>query len=170
MKLQAGDYADLGIKGQPSATIRAFQIAMKRVTADGIYGPQTRARGKELLGRDYPIRRRTPQPARQTPVVVVPPQERGELPPGLADPPAPPAPTAAVVQTRPEIQSALALLAYVQALGTSGRAAALGYRNHPNATVRTAQQGMGELTADGIYGPRTRRRGFELTGSNYPPR
>jgi len=160
MKLQSGQGADLGVKGNPSATVQAFQKAMRRITADGFYGPETRARGKELLGRDFPIRRR-----------VAPSQQ---LPPEPPPPPAPPAPAPPSPTTPSPAQTqraaAESLLAYVQALGTRGRAKALGYRAHPNATVRDAQRAMGELTADGIYGPATRRRGKALTGKTFPPR
>jgi hypothetical protein len=45
----------------------------------------------------------------------------------------------------------------------------LGSKKKPNANVREAQRDMKQLTADGIYGPKTRARVHTLTGKN-PPR
>jgi len=55
-KLAAGQGAQLGVKGKPSATVRDYQAKMGNITADGIYGPATRARGQQL-GVNMPIRK-----------------------------------------------------------------------------------------------------------------
>jgi len=46
-----------GHRGKPNEKIRTAQAAMKRIEADGIYGPKTRARGKKLIGESFPTRR-----------------------------------------------------------------------------------------------------------------
>lgn len=46
----------LGYKGRPNAFVQAAQTDMGGLTADGIYGPDTRARGKALLGKSFPPR------------------------------------------------------------------------------------------------------------------
>jgi hypothetical protein len=51
-----------------------------------------------------------------------------------------------------------------------GRADGLGHRGQPNARVKAAQQGMGKLVNDGIYGDKTMARGKELTGKSFPKR
>ena len=55
-KIKAGKAAQLGDKGNRNKKIKAWQRDMKRVRVDGIYGPDDRARGKELLGRSWPRR------------------------------------------------------------------------------------------------------------------
>ena len=55
-ELRAGRAAGLGDKTHANATVRAMQTLMRSIVADGIYGPKTRARGKELLGREFPPR------------------------------------------------------------------------------------------------------------------
>lgn len=51
-----GPKPDFGVKGRPSAVVRAAQIDMG-VTPDGIYGPTTRNAGRELTGKAFPPRR-----------------------------------------------------------------------------------------------------------------
>jgi hypothetical protein len=51
-----------------------------------------------------------------------------------------------------------------------GRASGLGTKGAPNARVKAAQDGMGKLAPDGIYGDKTRARGKELTGKTFPER
>lgn len=55
--LKAGKGASLGTANAPSSTVRAAQSDMAMHVADGIYGPDTRARGKELLGKTFPVRK-----------------------------------------------------------------------------------------------------------------
>ncbi|HEX6290295.1 MAG TPA: hypothetical protein VFZ66_13970 [Herpetosiphonaceae bacterium] len=49
--------ADQGAKGRPAAYVKAAQAAMGGLTADGIYGPNTRARGAALTGKPFPPRK-----------------------------------------------------------------------------------------------------------------
>lgn len=53
--LNAKRGAELGVKGAPSAFVKAAQIDMG-VQADGIYGPATRTKGKQLTGKNFPAR------------------------------------------------------------------------------------------------------------------
>lgn len=46
-----------GDKRNRNAVILELQKRMGRLTADGIYGPNTRARGKALIGKTFPARR-----------------------------------------------------------------------------------------------------------------
>lgn len=46
-----------GNKRQRNAVILELQKRMGQITADGIYGPNTRARGKALIGKTFPARR-----------------------------------------------------------------------------------------------------------------
>lgn len=54
--IAARNGAALGTKGRPNAFVRAAQLDMGQVKADGIYGTATRARGKALLHKDFPAR------------------------------------------------------------------------------------------------------------------
>jgi hypothetical protein len=67
-------------------------------------------------------------------------------------------------------QAALELLAYVTPILAAKRGSELGLKNHPNAVVKAAQLDMGDVPADGIYGPRTRAKGTALTGKKFPAR
>ena len=53
---KAGLTKQLGSKGAPNATVQAAQTAMGGLTPDGIYGPATRTRGKQLTGKTFPPR------------------------------------------------------------------------------------------------------------------
>lgn len=56
-KLQrAGRMSELGTRGKPSAIVLAAQRDMG-LTPDGIYGPDTRARGRELINKNFPVRK-----------------------------------------------------------------------------------------------------------------
>ena len=55
--LDAGKGHLLGVKGAPSETVRLAQQDMGELVDDGFYGPSVRARGRELLGKIFPIRR-----------------------------------------------------------------------------------------------------------------
>lgn len=47
-----------GTKNAPNLFIGAMQNIMGELEPDGIYGPRTRRRGKQLIGRTFPVRRR----------------------------------------------------------------------------------------------------------------
>jgi peptidoglycan hydrolase-like protein with peptidoglycan-binding domain len=163
--------AELGSASKPNATVRDAQRDMKLVTADGIYGTKTRARGKELLGREFPARESKtrgqplasstkPTPAK---AVVIPPHAAPAVVLEHAPAAEPPPPSQPVAPHSPR-ESAEAMYVYVSAPSSD-----LGSKKKPNATIRAAQKAMGGLTADGIYGPKTRARIHTLTGRN-PPR
>jgi hypothetical protein len=67
-------------------------------------------------------------------------------------------------------QAALDLLAYVTPILAAKRGAELGVKGAPNGVVKAAQLDMGDVPADGIYGPRTRAKGTALSGKKFPPR
>lgn len=46
-----------GTKNKRNAVIMELQKRMGRLTADGIYGPKTRYRGRALIGKTFPVRR-----------------------------------------------------------------------------------------------------------------
>lgn len=48
--------SELGTKGAPNGFVKAAQLDMGGVTADGIYGPTTRTRGTKLTGKPFPVR------------------------------------------------------------------------------------------------------------------
>jgi peptidoglycan hydrolase-like protein with peptidoglycan-binding domain len=55
--IRGGHGDQLGNKSAPDETVRSAQRDMKgKLATDGIYGPKTMARGKELLGREFPAR------------------------------------------------------------------------------------------------------------------
>lgn len=56
--LKSGKGSELGVKGKPNPIVKAAQIdmGMPLKEQDGIYGPATRARGKQLLGTTFPAR------------------------------------------------------------------------------------------------------------------
>lgn len=140
--IRSGRGAELGSAAKPNDFVAAAQRDMKLIASDGIYGPKTMARGKELLGVEFPSRYGigTKVPA--------------------AKPPVPPL-TAANEQAR----AAESLLAYLSQPGADQ-----GIKGKPSSFVRASQSAMGQLTADGIYGPATRARGAQLTGKTFPPR
>jgi hypothetical protein len=165
--------AELGSTAKPNATVRDAQRDMKLLTADGIYGTKTRTRGKELLGREFPPResKTRGQPLASTSTAKPVPQKAVVISPHAAPavvveqaPAAPPPPPSQPVAAHSPQESAAALLLYV-----SNPKSDLGTKKKPNATVRAAQKAMGGISADGIYGPKTRARIHTLTGKN-PPR
>jgi hypothetical protein len=125
--VRAGNGDTLGKPHAPNKTVLEAQRDMRGLVTDGIYGPKTRARGKELTGREFPAREYTPP-------------------------------------RRSAVDAANALLSYLNQGGAQGTKAA------PASTVRDAQRDMGELTADGIYGPMTAKRGAALTSKAFPAR
>jgi len=171
--IKAGNGAALGTKAEPNDIVRVAQRDMK-ITADGSYGDKTRARGKELLGREFPARApkgRVPAPAPRSSsssssspaaapkVLRIEPQPAAKL--AAAAPPPPP--EVPVNEHSPK-EAAAALLQYVQSSGN------LGTKAKPSDIVKAAQHDMGKLTADGVYGPKTRERGKQLLGKPFPAR
>ena len=86
-------------------------------------------------------------------------------PPAAKQPVVAPAPAA----KRSAKDAAASLLAYVKPILAAKRGAELGTKGAPNGQVKAAQLDMG-ITADGIYGPDTRKRGQQLSGVSFPPR
>jgi hypothetical protein len=143
-QFRAGKAGELGSKARPSDTVAACQRDMRLIASDGIYGAQTRARGKELLGREFPT-------ATRTAVTKI---------PSAA---APPAPNVAIPVTP---QEAATYLFKFLALETAD----MGSAAKPSEIVRGAQRDMLNLKADGIYGPATAKRGKALIGKTFPTR
>lgn len=55
--LKAGKGSMLGTGAAPSTRVLELQQGMGSIAADGIYGPGTRARGKQLIGKNFPVRK-----------------------------------------------------------------------------------------------------------------
>ena len=175
---------ELGTTDQPNNFIANAQRDMRIVRSDGIYGPKTAARGKELLGREFPARSSTKkrvQPAPQQvdigPAVIkeatispleavtkMPPEPGPAAPPPPAAPAAPPPPSVQVNEHAPQ-EAAAALYALV-----THKPVDWGSKQKPNELIRGAQADMGGLVSDGIYGPKTRDRGTKLLGKSFPAR
>lgn len=181
--IKEGRAAELGSKGAINATVRDAQKLMGGIAADGIYGTATRARGKELLGREFPARdnpkarvspvatHATPPPvsrlAQSAPITATQAASKPSAP-GQPKPAVAPKPVAA--PSRGDKQAAQDLLAYARRVLASNQGSQLGTAREPSAIVRSAQADMGELVADGVYGPTTRARGKALTGTTFPAR
>jgi hypothetical protein len=73
----------------------------------------------------------------------------------------PPKAAPAPASKRSAQQAALDLLAYVTPILAAKRGSELGVKGAPNAVVKAAQLDMGDVPADGIYGPRTRAKGAD---------
>jgi hypothetical protein len=154
--IRAGKSDQLGNASAPNSTIAAAQNDMRLVKVNGVYDAPTRARGKELLGREFPARdskRVAAVPVTATPAVV------------LESPAIAPPPLSASVAARTPREAAEALLIYVQQPGAD-----LGSKASPSSIVHDAQQAMGGITADGVYGPQTSKRIAALTGKAAPQR
>lgn len=159
MKIRAGKSHHLGSKGNVNEGLKRMQKAMG-TKPDGIYGPLDRKRGKQLIGRTFPRRRkvkvseRTSAPAPPPPVRRPAPEPEPEEPEGRT----------------PE-EAATELYEYVEALGPvgKGRRIALGYKDNTNDFIEDAQldMGMSEDDADGIYGRDTRTLGKSLIGKTF---
>ncbi|HET8939219.1 MAG TPA: hypothetical protein VFN67_37500 [Polyangiales bacterium] len=190
---------DWGSKQSPNPIIAKAQRDMGGITADGIYGPKTQARGAALTLSSWPARpvakpaaKLAAKPASSipsNPVKVTSSTSKAsssstktaaERAPTTAAPAPnrPPGATtvdlpAQVVSTeRSPKQAAQALHTYATGLVRSGRGAAeLGSKAKPNDFVAAAQRDMrGGLASDGIYGPKTQARGKELLGVEFPNR
>jgi hypothetical protein len=83
---------------------------------------------------------------------------------------APPKAAPAPASKRSAQQAALDLLGYVTPILAAKRGAELGVKGQPNPIVKAAQLDMGDVPADGIYGPRTRAKGKALISKNFPAR
>lgn len=180
-EIHEGRSSNLGSKGHPNAQVKQGQLEMGGLVADGIYGDKTRARGKELTGKPWPARRAAtaaPVPAARpaTPAPAVRPAAAAPAarPPEPARPilvsttPAAARPATPVKRT-PQ-KAAEDLLAFANALKAAKKMSQLGTKAAPSPTVKSAQADMGGLVADGIYGNKTRARGKELTGQEFPVR
>lgn len=142
--IRQGRGAELGSKDKPNNTVAAAQRDMRKIASDGIYGPKTQARGKELIAMEFPSRYGTGTKV-------------------SSKPPVPPLTTATEQENRE--RAAEGLLAYLSKPGADQ-----GAKGKPSAFVKASQQQMGGLTADGIYGPATRARGSQLINKPFPPR
>jgi hypothetical protein len=142
--IRDGNLDALGTNDQPSQQIAILQRDMRGLKSDGVYGPKTAARGKELLGREFPSRS---APANRR----------------VAMTPAPAAPKVEIRYSPEQAAEALYLLVTHAPVdwGTKAR---------PNSLIEAAQHDMGELVADGVYGPRTQARGTKLTAKKFPAR
>lgn len=153
--LHSKRYGELGTGANPNQQIARLQAAMGLIEADGIYGPKTRARGKELTGMEFPVRLRAAPTAPPVPTPTAP------QPPA----PEPPIPSEKLTTRDSKFEAAEKLYAHIESGG------ARGFKRRPSEDVREAQKTMGGgLVPDGIYGPKTRARGAELLGKPFPPR
>ena len=160
--MRQGLEGPLGSKTTPDEYLAAAQRDMRLIASDGIYGPKTAARGKELLGREFPPRHATKR--RVIPATVI-----NALPASTAavldfPPPEPPSLMSKVPVHSPK-EAAAALFELVTHPPVSW-----GSKASPNYLLRDAQRDMGGLTADGIYGPKTQARGTLLLGRSFPAR
>ena len=192
-EIREGRSANLGSKDRPNMVVLQAQQEMGGLKEDGIYGDKTRKRGKELTGKEWPVRRSgitivpvepkpaataepKPQPATKEEIeaaAMALAQAFGKKrepakPKPAPKPAAKPKPAPAVKRT--PVQAANDLYAYAKAVLAAKEGWKLGTRDKPSETVRSAQADMGELTADGIYGPKTKARGKALTGKDFPTR
>jgi hypothetical protein len=162
--LRQGLDGPLGSKAKPDDYVASAQRDMRLISSDGIYGPKTAARGKELLGREFPPRVATKRRVAQIPASVI-----NALPPSTASvlslpPPEPPSLDARVNEVSPR-EAAAALFELV-----THPPVPWGSKASPNSLIRSAQRDMGGLVADGVYGPKTQARGAILLGRQFPAR
>lgn len=163
--IREGRVSDLGEKTAPSNYVAAAQRDMRLISSDGLYGPKTAARGKELLGREFPSRT-TPANRR---VSKVPASVINALPPAAAQvlalpPPEPPSLEESVSKVSPR-EAAAALFELI-----THPPVQWGTKAKPNTLIRSAQADMGGLVADGVYGPKTQAKGKLLLGREFPAR
>lgn len=185
--VKAGNLAELGSKTKPNNFVANCQRDMRLIESDGIYGPKTAARGKELLGREFPAR--SPVKKRVSTSATLPPNWKVEPPGALTavpeatipvDPPAGPLPqlwpgAAKVLEQMPPAPSSTKrapkdAAAALYALVTQDSFQDWGSRAHPNTLIAAAQRDMGSVTADGVYGPKTAARAAALLGRAMPAR
>lgn len=171
---RGGNTAELGTKDKPNETIRGLQTEMRGLKADGVYGPKTQARGKELLGVEFPARaggkkivpKQAPPPSAAKPSAAAAAAPAPSLPPAIAElkpAPAPPPIDVPVAEHSPK-EAAEALWLYLQQPNANK-----GHKGAPSEIVRDAQKDMGGgLKPDGIYGPKTATRAKQLTGKAFP--
>jgi hypothetical protein len=173
--IRAGRGAELGSASEPNSTVQSAQVDMKRVAVNGVYDTATRARGKELIGREFPQRESKarvqataatkPAATHATPATPATPATATPSQVLEAAPAAPPPPPNVKVAPHTPREAAEALLIYV-----SGPGANFGTKAAPSPIVRDAQGAMKNLTPDGIYGPKTAARIHALTGKQAPKR
>jgi hypothetical protein len=155
---RAGNADALGTKDHPSDEVAKLQMEMKLVKSDGIYGPKTAARGKELLGIEFPARNSGKRRVAATPPHV----DAIDL---IMKPAPVPPPPSTKVATHSPLEAASALLALVTHAPVNW-----GSKASPNKLIAAAQKDMGGLTADGVYGPLTASRGAKLLSKPFPAR
>jgi hypothetical protein len=169
-RIRAGQLSELGTKDAPNDFIANAQRDMRLIASDGVYGPKTQARGKELLGLEFPSRTSNKKRAKANAIdVLMQPPPEPKQPPSAIDvlmqpPPAPPPPGKAVPAHSP-LEAASALLALVTHAPVDW-----GTKARPNKLIAAAQKDMGGLTADGVYGPKTQARGAALLHKPFPAR
>jgi hypothetical protein len=147
--VRAGRLAELGSKEAPNDTIANAQRDMRGIASDGVYGPRTAARGKELLGVAFPSRSGVKR--RVSP----------------AAPPPPPAPDSlATMSLQRAPQEAAAELYEL----VTHPPIQWGTRAQPNEQIRRLQLELQRLTADGVYGPKTQARAAALLRQAFPAR
>lgn len=139
--IRGGRQAELGTHDAPNDTVANAQRDMRGIPSDGIYGPRTAARGKELLGVAFPSRTKGAG-AR------------------VSVPAPPPSPDARAPQEAAAALYELVTHAPIQ----------WGTREQPNSDIRRAQLEMGRVTADGVYGPKTQARAASLLRQAFPAR
>lgn len=172
-RIRSGQARTLGDKANPNVQVREYQRAMGKIATDGIYGPATRKRGKELTGKEWPARSGPKVTAREPAPITVrrepaaSPAPEAELP--TVQTPEPP-PIVVEPKTRAPQVAASELADYARRVLAEGKGYLLGVKNRPSETVRAAQVDMGKLATDGIYGPSVRARIKELTGKAAPIR
>ncbi len=132
----------------PAVKLFQAELSDSAVKADGLWGPKTRAAAARVL-----------RVAESTL-----PEYAAKFGPKPAKAEVLPAPKA----TRTPVQAASDLYNYVTKINTA--ASTWGTKTRPNDTIKRAQADMGQLVADGIYGPGTRARGKALLGKAFPER
>lgn len=155
--------ADRGLDDADAAALQVIPVAVDA-------SPQPAAAPSTAPAA--PAQRPAPAAPPAPPAAAVKPAASKRKPTHAAAPaqrPAPAAPPAASVQRAPE-QAARELYDYASAALKAKKGSQLGTKGRPSAVVQSAQRDMGQITADGIYGPSTRARGKQLTGVTFPER
>lgn len=136
----------------PDARIREYQAQMGGITADGKYGPATRARIRELLG-----------------LQVVIPDPSGSPPPTSAPAPRSRRGSRPLEEWERDQSLGLQAAAAVGLWGYVTRNASRLRSDVADGTVRSYQTQMGGLVADGKYGRATRGKIASLLPGVVPP-
>lgn len=160
-----GDTLD---KRRASKEVEAFGGAMRERKPDPL-AEILRAKRKRKRKRKtaQPTARATPAPPSSTPSTTstkrrrrVSKRAKRKARAAAASPP--------TASSSPERAAAAELFNYVTKTETNPRK--WGTRAAPNRAIKLLQGQMGEIVADGIYGPATRGRGKQLLGKTFPAR